>query len=741
MITAQFHQHSTNNGSKNRQPNSSNRRNTPPSGSYNPRNQFSTPNNNSFTQQNTTKSNNQRVQCQLCDKFGHIAKVCRSKSHSATEAYANFVNRQSYASNSPSPWVVDFGVSHHITNNSHSLQTPTEFSGTDAIIVGDGKRIPITHIGHTTLSSPNFVANFLFKNDLSTGECLLQGKSNGDLYEWPMDMTKSVTPRPQAHFVASTTPPLHLWHARLSHHQPRITKACLFFQPTNPIPIPATTDLVNSMSTRGSHTQGHQDDVPLGSTISPHTHSLSFSPSQNNIFKPKVIFDYLATSTVKHLPLTPNTFSQASKYPEWQAAMTEEHFALLKNKTWSLVPSTPSQNVVECKWVFRVKHKPDGSIERYKARLVVKGFHQRPGIDFHSTFSPVIKTTTIRLILSLAVSLKWPLRQLDVNNAFLQGSNNSQVYATIKLLGDRFSIKDLGLLLVFLGVEVIQHDHGLTLTQSSFIADILNKFNMLDANSVITHLSTSEILSLDDGSPSADATLYRQVIGSLQYLTFTQPDISFAVNKLTQFQHSPSTKHWQATKRLLRYLKETITYGLHFKRGNSSQLLAYSNADWGGIPDTRHFTSAYVIFLGKNPISWCSNKQRTVAKSSTEAEYRAVASVVAELNWLTNLLQGLRVKLPCPPKVFCDNIGVTYLCRNPVFHSRMKHVAIDFHFVRDQVESGRNSVHHIPIGAQLADALTKALPKRSFVHPVSNIGLKQIEPMLRGHDKDKDIES
>ncbi|KAH0725923.1 hypothetical protein KY284_001788 [Solanum tuberosum] len=118
-----------------------------------------------------------------------------------------------------------------------------------------------------------------------------------------------------------------------------------------------------------------------------------------------------------------------------------------------------------------------------------------------------------------------------------------------------------------------------------------------------------------------------------------------------------------------------------------------------------------------------------------------VASVVAELNWLTNLLQELWVKLPCHPKVFCDNIGVTYLCRNPVFHSRIKHIAIDFHFFRDQVESRQISVRHIPTGAQLADALTKALPRRSFVNFVSNIGLKQIEPMLRGHDKDNDVES
>lgn len=122
-----------------------------------------------------------------------------------------------------------------------------------------------------------------------------------------------------------------------------------------------------------------------------------------------------------------------------------------------------------------------------------------------------------------------------VDDIVITGSNNSHVQATIKLLGDRFSIKDLGPLHFFLGVEVIQHAHGLTFTQSSFIADILSKFNMLDANSVGTLLSTSDVLSLDDGSPPADAIIYRQVIGSLQYLSFTRPDICFAVNKFAQF--------------------------------------------------------------------------------------------------------------------------------------------------------------------------------------------------------------
>ncbi|XP_019242132.1 PREDICTED: uncharacterized protein LOC109222208, partial [Nicotiana attenuata] len=202
------------------------------------------------------------------------------------------------------------------------------------------------------------------------------------------------------------------------------------------------------------------------------------------------------------------------------------------------------------------------------------------------------------------------------------------------------------------------HAHSLVLTQSSFIADLLERFGMLDANSVSTPMSTNEPLSLDDGSSSADAKLFRQVIGSLQYLTFTRPDICFAVNKLAQFQHRPSLKHWQVAKRLLRYLKGTITYGLHFTPATSFKLLAYSDADWGGIPDTRHSTSAYVVLLGNNPISWCSKKQRTVARSSTEAEYSVVASAVAELNWITNLLKELHVFMSSPPKVYSVTILV-----------------------------------------------------------------------------------
>ena len=150
--------------------------------------------------------------------------------------------------------------------------------------------------------------------------------------------------------------------------------------------------------------------------------------SKSGIFKPRQVLD-LHTITNSSLETSePTTITQAQKSSHWRQAMCEEYDALLHNSTWTLVPSHPAQNIIGCKWVFRIKRNPDGSVARYKARLVAKGFHQRPGVDFTETFSPVVKPTTIRLILSLAISRGWNLRQLDVNNAFLQGTLTEDVF-------------------------------------------------------------------------------------------------------------------------------------------------------------------------------------------------------------------------------------------------------------------------------------------------------------------------
>lgn len=163
--------------------------------------------------------------------------------------------------------------------------------------------------------------------------------------------------------------------------------------------------------------------------------------------------------------------------------------------------------------------------------------------------------------------------------------------------------------------------------------------------------------------------------------------------------------------RLLHYLKHTIHFGLYLRRRRPLLLQVYSNVDWVGDRDDYTYTIAFILFLGGNPISWCSKKQRIVARSSTEAEYRVVASTTTKATWVSNLFFELGVTLPQSPTIFYDNLNATHLCVNLIFHSCMKHVALDYHFVREKVVASFLKVSHIPTLSQLADVLTKPLFK------------------------------
>ncbi|CAH9063994.1 unnamed protein product [Cuscuta epithymum] len=183
----------------------------------------------------------------------------------------------------------------------------------------------------------------------------------------------------------------------------------------------------------------------------------------------------------------------------------------------------------------------------------------------------------------------------------------------------------------FLGMEVIPHPDGLFLSQRQYTLHILETCNMHEAREAPTPMSSNSSLHITDGHVSADASQYRRAIGLLQYLAFTRPDISFAVNRLTQFMHAPTDVHWQGVKRILRYLKGTLDFGLFLNRLSPMTISVFSDSDWGGVHDGGKSTTAYVIYLGSNIISWKSAKQKTVSRSSTEAEYRAVAHASAEL--------------------------------------------------------------------------------------------------------------
>lgn len=276
-----------------------------------------------------------------------------------------------------------------------------------------------------------------------------------------------------------------------------------------------------------------------------------------------------------------------------------------------------------------------------------------------------------------------------------------------------FSMKDLGHLHHFLGMTVSRTPKGMFLSQRHYILQILERAGMTDCKPYSTPIDTTAKLS-SDGPLVADATDYRALAGALQYLTFTHPDISYAVQQICLYTHDPREPHLALIKRILRYIKGTLDYGLQLLHSSAYDLVAYSDVECAGCPDTRRSTSGYAVFLGDNLISWSSKRQHTVSRSSTEAKYRSVANAVAEVTWLCQLLQELHF---CPRRstmVFCDNISAIYLSTNPVQHQCIKHVEIDLHIVRDKVATEEIRILHVPSSSQLVDVFTKRLPTSIF---------------------------
>ncbi|GJU12707.1 RmlC-like cupins superfamily protein [Tanacetum coccineum] len=424
----------------------------------------------------------------------------------------------------------------------------------------------------------------------------------------------------------------------------------------------------------------------------------------------------------------PTRYQQAIQHPGWVEAMNKELEALEKNNTWTLTELPLGHKGITSKWVYKTKFKPTGIIERLKARLVVRGFNQKEGLDYKHTFSPVAKLATVRVLIAIATTKQWPLHQLDINNAFLHGYIDEEIYmlppegyeqskqdyslfvkvkgnsftaalvyvddvlitgntpteidSLKKSLDDKFTIKDLGLAKYFLGIKICHTSNSIHLNQRKHILYLLTDAGLTATKPNPSPLPTNLKLSLDKGVPISNPAAYRRLVGRLLYLTMTRPYISYVVQHLSQFVSSPKDVHLQAAIHLLKYLKGTASRGLFYPIQHHLQVTGFTDADWASCLMTRKSLTGYCIFLSHSWVSWKTKKQATV---------------------------NLHIPVKLPITLFCDNKSAQQIAANPCFHERTKHMDIDTHFTREKVQDGFLQTAFIPSHLQFADIMTKAL--------------------------------
>ena len=318
-----------------------------------------------------------------------------------------------------------------------------------------------------------------------------------------------------------------------------------------------------------------------------------------------------------------------------------------------------------------------------------------------------------------------------VDDTIFMSNDKSVLEAEKAKISSQFAMDDRGEIHFILGMEV-RRDRAkkvLTISQKSYLESILSRFGMKDCNPVSTPVETGKrFQNLREGEETVDLKLYQAAIGSLNYAAIaTRPDLSLAVGLLSQHMVSPGKEHWSGVKRVLRYIKGTVNFGLRFEASapEDFRLNGYSDADWAGCSETRKSTSGQVFKMGNCAISWRSHKQSIIALSTTEAEYVALCEAAQEAVWLRRLLGDIDFTQSDPTVIYEDNQGAISLSSNPKDHTRTKHIDIKYHYIRERVAAKELSVIHCATGDMTADTLTKGLPKPGFERCRAGMGVVQ----------------
>ena len=313
-----------------------------------------------------------------------------------------------------------------------------------------------------------------------------------------------------------------------------------------------------------------------------------------------------------------------------------------------------------------------------------------------------------------------------VDDIVITGSDKQGISKLKNFLQTKFQTKDLGVLRYFLGIEIARGRKGIFLSQRKYVLDLLKETGMIGAKPSDTPMIPNVKLGLEDGELLEDPERYRRLVGKLNYLTITRPDIAFSVSVVSQFMNSPRTSHWNAVMHILSYLKKAPGRGILYKNSGHCRVKGFSDADWTGCPMDRRSTSGYCVFVGGNLVSWKSKKQAVVSRSSAESEYRAMAHTTSELVWISYLLHQLGIESSGVMQLWCDNRAAIHIATNPVFHERTKHVEVDCHFIRQKLLEGVIDLKHIRTREQLANLFTKALPGKRVDDICNKLGMFDI---------------
>jgi hypothetical protein len=362
------------------------------------------------------------------------------------------------------------------------------------------------------------------------------------------------------------------------------------------------------------------------------------------------------------------------------------------------------------KSLYGLKQSPRAWFDRFRRAVCTMGYTQCNGD--HTVFYKHRGT----FITIMAVY---------VDDIVITGDDEEEIKCLKENLGRAFEVKDLGPLRYFLGIEFARSPKGIVISQRKYVLDLLAETGMLGCRPCSTPIDKNHQINAESGD-SVDKETYQRLVGRLIYLCHTRPDISYAVSVVSRYMHDPRTGHMEAVYRILRYLKGTPGRGIWFRKNGHLNLEGYCDADWASSRDDRRSTSGYCVFVGGNLVSWRSKKQVVVARSTAEAEYRAMALGLCEMLWLKSLLKELRLLRNETMMLHCDNIAAINIANNPVQFDRTKHVEIDRFFIKEKLDSGILKLEYVKSRSQLADCFTKGLGPSDHELSCNKMGMLDI---------------